>query len=370
MIPHSVAKRPIQLTPAGWIFIFYTIGVGAGAINTGNNLLYLIFGVFLGLILASGVLSDLSLWRLKIELVLPEEAEAGQPCYLTVRATNHKKKLASVGITLELKGRLRGQPLDLKLFIPTVLPQETTVFQIVFTPSSRGAYEIESATLNTRYPFGLLQKKWRSIAIDTNADSPKKAFLVTPALFPLYSGELERFGLEEEETEAAPLRGDGATLYGLREFRQSDNPKRIHWKASAKRFDASSDDWAHWLVKEMEKDQDSPLAILWPPQAAFEGWAEERREAFISYVASVIWSFDQKGRGAALALPKGAGYRTLGQKALWPFLSLFDFEAPAQNEVLFNSLSEDNELSYPVLSSETLLKQFDEWRKGREKPHG
>jgi hypothetical protein len=70
------SRRPFKLTPGGWVFILYTIGVGAGAINTGNNLLYLVFGVFMGLLLASGVLSDLSLWGLSVDVVFPGGASS------------------------------------------------------------------------------------------------------------------------------------------------------------------------------------------------------------------------------------------------------------------------------------------------------
>ena len=67
------------------MFILYTIGVGAGAINTGNNLLYLAFGVFLGLIIASGALSDMSLWSLDADCVWPRSVDAGEPVMIPPR---------------------------------------------------------------------------------------------------------------------------------------------------------------------------------------------------------------------------------------------------------------------------------------------
>ena len=49
--------RPIRFTRFGTFYILFTIGVGAAAINTGNNLLYLILGMLLGFIVISGFLS-------------------------------------------------------------------------------------------------------------------------------------------------------------------------------------------------------------------------------------------------------------------------------------------------------------------------
>ena len=53
--------RRLKLTREGKYFIFITFGVGVAAINTGNNLLYLLLGMLLSLIIVSGVLSELSL---------------------------------------------------------------------------------------------------------------------------------------------------------------------------------------------------------------------------------------------------------------------------------------------------------------------
>jgi hypothetical protein len=58
--------RRLKLTREGKYFIFITFGVGVAAINTGNNLLYLLLGMLLSLIIVSGVLSELSLRHLTV----------------------------------------------------------------------------------------------------------------------------------------------------------------------------------------------------------------------------------------------------------------------------------------------------------------
>ena len=71
--------RTMVITRAGRTYLVITIGVGLGALNTGNNLLYLVLGFLLSLIIASGVLSERCLQQLRIRRVLPETASAGQP---------------------------------------------------------------------------------------------------------------------------------------------------------------------------------------------------------------------------------------------------------------------------------------------------
>src|SRR5689334_20933575 len=59
--------RPIRFTRFGTFYVLFALAVGAAAINTGNNLLYLILGLLLGLIVVSGFLSDSCLWGLRTE---------------------------------------------------------------------------------------------------------------------------------------------------------------------------------------------------------------------------------------------------------------------------------------------------------------
>src|ERR1019366_2941261 len=62
MLRWMMLTRPIRFTRFGTFYVLFSIGVGAAAINTGNNLLYLILGILLGLIVISGFLSDSGLW--------------------------------------------------------------------------------------------------------------------------------------------------------------------------------------------------------------------------------------------------------------------------------------------------------------------
>ena len=50
--------RTMTITRVGRTYLVITMGVGLGALNTGNNLLYLVLGFLLSLIIASGVLSS------------------------------------------------------------------------------------------------------------------------------------------------------------------------------------------------------------------------------------------------------------------------------------------------------------------------
>ena len=77
-------RRKFRLTREGRAFLFITVGVGLAAVNTGNNLLFLVLGLLLSLLLVSGVLSDLALWRLQIKRNLPTRLFAGRSSLMDV----------------------------------------------------------------------------------------------------------------------------------------------------------------------------------------------------------------------------------------------------------------------------------------------
>src|SRR5690606_14769978 len=87
--------RRLKFTREGKYFLGITLGVGFAAINTGNNLLYLLLGMLLALIIVSGAMSELALRNLTITRRLPARAQAGRPHVVEIEVHNRKKRLAS-----------------------------------------------------------------------------------------------------------------------------------------------------------------------------------------------------------------------------------------------------------------------------------
>src|ERR1035441_8124115 len=68
-----------DVTRAGMIYILISVVIGIAAINTGNNLLYVIVAALLSAILVSGIASALVLRSLVLDVHLPEHVFAGRP---------------------------------------------------------------------------------------------------------------------------------------------------------------------------------------------------------------------------------------------------------------------------------------------------
>src|SRR5262249_59880057 len=69
-------------TAVGQTYLVLTVGIGLAALNTGNNLLYLVLGLQLATIVVSGVLSEQALRRLRMRRVLPDSPHARLPFHL------------------------------------------------------------------------------------------------------------------------------------------------------------------------------------------------------------------------------------------------------------------------------------------------
>src|SRR5690606_13384096 len=148
--------RRLKLTREGKYFIGVTFGVGFAAINTGNNLLYLLLGMLLSLIIVSGVLSELSLRRLTVSRKLPPRAQVGRPHLVEIEVFNHKRRSPSYAI--EIEDLRAGQPADKRCFFLKISPQSAQVAAYRRTPARRGRDRHIGFRLATRFPFGLFEK--------------------------------------------------------------------------------------------------------------------------------------------------------------------------------------------------------------------
>ncbi len=213
--------RRLSFTREGRILVFLSVGVGFAAINTGNNLLYLLLGWQLSFIIASGVLSEMTLRELRVERRPPPRIFAREPFLMEVVIKNGKRNRASYSIEVEdLQGKT---PIDKRCYflkIPEAKSQRTS-YRHTFV--RRGLYTLTGYRLATKFPFALFRKS-------RDVDAPLE-LLVHPA----------RVAVPRPPPRAA-TRGDAAAdrlgrrgeFFGLREHRAGDDRRDIHWKSSAR----------------------------------------------------------------------------------------------------------------------------------------
>ncbi len=75
-----------DVTRAGIVYVLVTLVIGIAALNTGNNLLYIVVAAMLAAILVSGYVSAWVLRYLELDVRLPEHVFAGTSCAWPHRA--------------------------------------------------------------------------------------------------------------------------------------------------------------------------------------------------------------------------------------------------------------------------------------------
>ena len=77
-----------EVTRAGAIYALIVLVIGIAALNTGNNLLYIIVAMMLAAIAVSGIASALCLRELELDLKIPEHIFAGTDVQATISFHN------------------------------------------------------------------------------------------------------------------------------------------------------------------------------------------------------------------------------------------------------------------------------------------
>ncbi len=241
----------LSLTGLGLQYLLALLAVGGFSVNTGNNLLYLVFSLMLGLFLVSGILSRRALQGLRVMSL--EEGNL----FARVRG----------GIRLRLqdagRGRLRGLELHLVMDDGTVEPgflgaanrTGETLVVLQARAGHRGWVRLRRLEFRTRFPFGLLEKA-RFIDLDHLAlvlPHPR----TPPAQPASWRGEGHRT-LAQEGTSSPE---------GARPLRLGDSPGRVHWKRTAQR----SQPWVRTFEEERPMGLHLRLDLaLWGPGRPFE----------------------------------------------------------------------------------------------------
>ena len=103
-------SRTLRPTRAGWCFFLITFGVGFAALNTGNNLLYLVLSLMLAFLVLSGVLSEAALRGVRVRRRLPRELFAGSAATLGLEIHNAQRRVASFAIVVADRVQEDGFP--------------------------------------------------------------------------------------------------------------------------------------------------------------------------------------------------------------------------------------------------------------------
>lgn len=262
--------RRLRVTFEGIGFILLTLGVGLAAINTGNNLLYIVFSMNLSLIVVSGFLSEWSVRRVAVRVRHASEAFASRDSLLAVTCSAAGKRFPPTSLTVTLT--FGGSHHSARF--PEIPPGGEATRILSIRPPRRGPLAPEACSVSTTFPFALFEK---------SADvSPQTSLVVYPE--PAEDGFPPPGRPFPGPADASRTPGrDGTDIRGAREHGPADPVRDIHWKASAR--------FGKWMVKERERES-APVADLHLP-APFRSPEFER---IVSRACSFVLRCHREGR--------------------------------------------------------------------------
>jgi uncharacterized protein (DUF58 family) len=274
-------KMEYKVSREGWIYVGGILLVALAALNTGNNLLFLILSCLIAIILMSGILSSVTLSGVEMHLELPEHIFAGQPVRATVELQNEKLTLPSFSLRLEAITARKDAAtaiLETPVYFPYIPKHDRVKQSVPMTFPRRGVYRQEAFRIVTRFPFGFLQKARRidlltEAVVYPSVEPTQDFFEILPGM----QGALESLA-----------KGRGQDLYALREYVPSDSARHVHWKASAR--------LGSLMVREFTREDDCRVILVLDPHTRgdiSELEAAARFERAVTLCAGLTWHFYQ-----------------------------------------------------------------------------
>lgn len=338
-------RMEYRVTRAGWIYILGIVLVALAAINTGNNLLFLILASLIASILMSGILSSVTLAGVELKLHLPEHIFAGQPVRASVELRNEKLTLPSFSLRVEAakkKGETAAALLETPVYYPYLPRQQSVKQSVPLLFPQRGVYRQDSFRITTQFPFGFLQKA-RRLDLATEA-------LVYPAV--AASSEFLEVLPGLQGAMESHFKGPGQDLYALRGYLPNDSARHVHWKASAR--------FGELMVREFAREDDCRVLLVFDPQspAAPAGGTSAERERFeraVTFCAALAWSFHERNallefRSAEASTPLGPASENIF--AILRHLAVVRPVAPNSRPELLNQLAADPESFKIIVTSQ------------------
>ncbi len=287
-------KVEYEFTREGLVYLIIIAVITVAALNTGNNLLFIVLASLLAGILVSGILSKIVLSGLELEFVLPDHVFAERPMISRLTLWNLKWFFPSFSITVSARdpakdkrsknSRQAPRPvyngaeprsiLDQPVYVPYIPRRGSATQHVELTFPRRGRYTQEGFRVSTKFPFGFLKKAHevpsrQEILVLPNVQPTEEFY----EILPLMGGEVESF-----------FKGRGHDLYSIRDYQESDTARHVDWKATAK--------VQQLKVREFTREDERRLVLVFDARMA--GADEETLGKFekgVTLCACLAWHF-------------------------------------------------------------------------------
>ncbi len=299
--PLKPIQRRYHINSAGIVYFLVVCLLGVGAINSQNNLLFLLFGAALGAMVVSGIISGAMMVKLTATRQRPRWAQVGKSLRLEYSIGTRSRIMPAFALDVQEVHRIAnsderfGISRDEMHAFVTCVPRRSVVHtQAVYIPNRRGVLRLERVRLVSSFPFGLMCK---SVAFSHEAE-----VLVWPEVIEPPGGVRRVLGRQgRSHEESRNRRGNGQEFFGLRSYVPGDPARTVAWKASAR---------SETLLTRQHTDPVSTrLMVRLMLEAENETCSRALIERTISIAAGFVSQAQREGIVFALTIPQ-AGVST------------------------------------------------------------
>ncbi|MGH3085934.1 MAG: DUF58 domain-containing protein, partial [Rubrobacteraceae bacterium] len=243
--------------------------------------LYVVSASLAGVLAVSALFAPTSARGIEVKRLSPPVGTAGEPlpCTLEIRNTGKFSKTL-----LEIEDRFAGG--SGRALAARVKPGVPERLNYAVENPRRGVYSDGEALVESAAPFGLLPARRVLRAASATTIHPR-TFEVA-GLPPPASPDAAESGSEDA---AAPRRGAGGELWGVREYRPGDPARLIAWRRSARGVSAG-----RLAVMEMARETEPPFTIALDLD---ESAPDAAIEMAVSAAASLLLVALREGREVA-----------------------------------------------------------------------
>jgi uncharacterized protein (DUF58 family) len=278
-----LGRRQLYMLPSrhGWMYAGMLAVLGMAAINYSNGLVYALTFLLAAVGVVTMLHTHLNLHRLRVTVAAPVPVFAGETAVFPLCLVNEAAR-ARLGVIVEQAKQERGRA-DLP-------PGESRTVGVAVPAARRGWLAMPPFRISTRFPLGILYSWSRTLTLPARV-------LVYPA--PAAPGSPATGAGDGDSGVPVRFVRGGDDFAGLREYRHSDSPRHVHWKALAR--------GQGWLTKEFGHDG---AAVRW---FDFDTLAPLDTEARLSMLCRDVLDADREGAPYGLRLPGTAVQPATGE---------------------------------------------------------
>ena len=285
-----VGRHRVNLPRPGLVYLVMMLIMALGSLLGHSNMLMLVFAMMAGPFVLNGWIVFSMLKRTSLERQAPARAMAGQPISVELTLVNRKRWFSSRLMSVEDEITNGRERLTGRVMFVRVPPQSQRSGHYRLCLAQRGRYLLGPTLVSSSFPLGLGE---RGLAF-----AKRTEILVYPRigrLHPHWKSRLQDAALlvQRQRTRRGAYDDE---FHRIREYRQGDNPRGIHWRSSARRNEL--------MVKEYHQNREFDLAIvldLWVPDKPTEDQLENV-ELAVSFAASLALEHMRECRDAEMSL--------------------------------------------------------------------